>query len=143
MGEPLSFHGQGLNERGGTLYLATDNIIDLVALASSTDGRAWKVRLRLEEISGIKSCVQEACMASCDFLAGLKTFPPDTCVATVDGGSADGSSTDAVGEGKIGGGGGGCSCTASGVGGARVEWLVLAVALSLAVTRWRRRPRRP
>ena len=113
VGEALAFHGQGLNERNGTLFLATDNIIDLVALASSDDGRAWKVRLRLEEISGIKSCVQATCAQACDYLAGLKTFPPETCDAPADAGAPDGGAKDAATDGKVSGGGG-CGCTTAG-----------------------------
>jgi MYXO-CTERM domain-containing protein len=136
VGEALAFHGQGLNERNGTLYLATDNIIDLVALASSDDGRTWKTRLRLEEISGIKSCVQATCEQSCEYLAGIKTFPPQICDAR-DAGAPDGGAKDASGDGQGGGGGGGCACAAAGRGPEAGAWSLLV----LGGAGWRRRRR--
>jgi len=144
-GEALAFHGQGLNERNGTLYLAADNIIDLVALVSSDDGRAWRVGLRLEEIAGIKPCVQAACADSCDLLAGLKTFRPETCQASVDGGAKDaasdgndaGSVPDAAGDGKDGGGGG-CACAAAGANGGQ-PWLLGPSLGAVWLMRLRRR----
>ncbi|MES1172053.1 MAG: sialidase family protein, partial [Bacteroidota bacterium] len=78
--EPLAFHPAGLAERNGTLYVATNDYGDGFALASSSDGgRTWRPRLRFRDISGVKDCVRTSCQQDCDFLAGLKLFPPETC----------------------------------------------------------------
>lgn len=78
--ESLPYHGKGLAERDGTLFMATDNTKDLVALVSSDDGESWKPRLRFDQISAIRSCVQATCRASCNQLGGL-IFPAPVCDA--------------------------------------------------------------
>lgn len=109
----LAFHGKGLAERDGTLFMATDNIKDLVALVSSDDGVAWKARMRFDQISAIKACVFATCRNACDLLGGLTIFPPETCDAPSDGGTADSRPRDASAD-KTGAAAGGCSCATAG-----------------------------
>jgi len=79
--QSLPYHGKGLAERNGTLFMATDNTKDLVALVSSQDGESWKPRLRFDQISAIRECVQATCRGSCSQLGGL-IFPTQVCDAT-------------------------------------------------------------
>lgn len=120
--DSLPYHAKGLAERNGTLFMATDNFKDLVALVSSDDGKSWKSRLRFDQISAIKSCVYASCRASCDLLGGLTIFPSQVCDTMA----------------KPAPKGGGCSCTAAPAGGVSGLWA--AAAFALAVCR-RRRPR--
>ncbi len=76
----LPFHPIGLAERNGTLFVATNNFLDGMGLVSSDDGgRSWTTRLRFQEIDGVKDCVRATCQLNCDFLAGIKLFPPEVC----------------------------------------------------------------
>lgn len=105
----LGFHGKGLAERDGTLFMATDNAIDLVALVSSTDGVAWTSRLRFQDISSIKSCVYAICRDACDGVLGkAPIFSPEVCSRSSDatGGRGAGGGP---GTGGTGGGGSGCA----------------------------------
>ena len=119
--EALAYHAKGLAERDGTLFMATDNFKDLVALVSSNDGRSWKSLLRFDQISAIKSCVYATCRASCDLLGGLTIFPAQVC---------DNMQKPPTPPAK---GGSGCSCTmlspprASWAGGVALGGLTLAV----------------
>jgi len=144
---PLAFHGKGLAERDGTLFMATDNYKDLVALVSSEDGVTWKPRMRFDQISAIRACVFATCQNACDLLGGLTIFPPQTCDAPTDGGAGDASPRDA-GADKPGSAPGGCGCSAGGASvrtpaqaaGLGAQTGVLAVAFGVA--RRRRRGRR-
>lgn len=123
--DALPYHAKGLAERDGTLFMATDNFKDLVALVSSTDGKSWKSRLRFDQISAVKSCVYAACRASCDRLGGMTVFPPQVC---------DAKETPPPAAGK----GSGCSCAAVPAGG-----LAPAAGLAFALLLAGRRRRRP
>ena len=123
--DSLPYHAKGLAERNGTLFMATDNFKDLVALVSSADGKSWKSRLRFDQISAIKPCVYASCRASCDLLAGLTIFPSQVC---------DTMAKPAPPPSKAGG----CSCTAAPAG--DVPGLWAAAAFALAVCRRRRPP---
>lgn len=106
----LGFHGKGLAERDGTLFLATDNVVDLVALVSSTDAVNWKPRLRFEDISAIKGCVYARCRDACDVLLGnAPIFSPEVCSRSSTATGGKGSGGGGAGTGGSGGGGGGCA----------------------------------
>jgi len=141
---PLAFHGRGLAERNGTLFLATDNVVDLVALVSSTDAVNWRPRLRFEDIWAIKGCVYAQCRESCDTLLGnAPIFSPEVCSrsSTSTGGKGGGGSgTGAAGGGK--GGGGGCGCAVKAGGDATLARGAAPWALALLVGLVTRRGRR-
>ncbi|MBC8133624.1 MAG: hypothetical protein H7X95_11635 [Deltaproteobacteria bacterium] len=84
----LAVHPRGIAERGRTLFVAADNIVDGFALGSSEDGgTTWTPRLRFGDISGVRPCVRDACQNDCELLAGIMLFPPQTCnAAERDGG---------------------------------------------------------
>ena len=121
----LPYHAKGLAERNGTLFMATDNFKDLVALVSSQDARSWKSRMRFDQISAVKSCVYAACKGSCDMLGGLTIFPAQVCEVMAKP-TPTPTSTKA-----------GCSCMAApaGVG---LPGMTLVIALVLARRRRRR-----
>ena len=103
--QAVSFHAVGLAQRDGIVYAATDDYRDGFALATSIDGgRRWTPRLRFRDIAAVKPCVRAACQQDCDYQAGIKLFPPETCNPPV----AD-ASTDRPQKAN-GGGGGGCGC---------------------------------
>lgn len=105
----LAFHGKGLGQRDGTLFLATDNVVDLVALVSSTDAVTWKPRLRFEDISSIRGCVYASCRDACDLLLGnAPIFSPDVCSRSSSGQGGKGG---AAAPGGSGGSSGGCACS--------------------------------
>jgi hypothetical protein len=150
--EALRYHGKGLAERDGTLFMATDNAIDLVALVSSTDGGMWTSRLRFEDISAIKGCVYATCRDACDSLLGNATiFSPEVCSRSTDamgGRTGSGGAGGAQGTGGAGGGGGGCAIDSSeaargsaGQGDAR-GGLAFALLAGLVGIGWRRDRRR-
>jgi len=123
--DALPYHAKGLAERNGTLFMATDNFQDLVALVSSDDGKSWKSRLRFDQISAIKSCVYAACQRSCGTLGGLTIFPLQVC---------DTKETPP----PPAKGAGGCSCAAAPTGGRFAGGGGLALALLLAARSRRR-----
>jgi MYXO-CTERM domain-containing protein len=127
--EPLPFHGKGLAERDGTLFMATDNFQDLVALVSSEDGKNWKARMRFDQISAIKACVFASCRDSCDLLGGLTIFPPQTCDT-----AAETTPKSA--------GSGGCGCAAAPSAGRTPAPLGLLAVLALPLVVRPRRKRR-
>lgn len=105
--QSVFFHAVGLAQRDGIAYVATDDYRDGFALAASIDGgHRWGPRLRFRDISAVKSCVRAACQQDCDYQAGIKLFPPETCNPPV--GDA---STERPDKPK---GGGGCGCAVSG-----------------------------
>jgi hypothetical protein len=123
--DSLLYHAKGLAERNGTLFMATDNFKDLVALVSSDDGQSWKSRMRFDQISAIKSCVYATCRASCDLLGGLTIFPAQVCDAMAKPAPTPAKSA-------------GCSCTAAPLGAGLAGGWGLAFALVLAARRRRR-----
>jgi len=124
--DPLPYHAKGLAERNGTLFMATDNFKDLVALVSSDDGRSWKALLRFDQISAIKACVYATCRASCELLQGLTIFPAAVCDTMEKPPPAPPT-------------GGGCSCTM--FPRRQAGWAGWGGVIVLALV-WRRRRRR-
>lgn len=153
--EPLRYHGKGLAERDGTLFMATDNAIDLVALVSSADGVTWTSRLRFEDIVAIKGCVYATCRDACNYLLdSANIFSADVCSRSADatGGRGGGGlgSGGAPGTGAAGGGSGGCGCAVdtpagahgrAGRGDARAALVFAAAAWVFGAGRRRSRPR--
>jgi hypothetical protein len=121
--ESLAFHADGLGERNGTLYVVTKDLLDGFALASSQDGgKTWRPRLRLRDIAGVKDCVRVSCQQDCDFLAGVKLFPPETCNPTTPEGC-------------------GCGLGSSVVWGGATSAAAVVFLLAMVVARQRRRHR--
>jgi hypothetical protein len=108
--EPLPFHAMGLAQRAGTLFVAADDFQDGFALASSDDrGRTWIPRLRFRDITSVKDCVSFSCQADCDYLAGVKLFPPEVCNPSSSPDAGDPPS-DAAGSERGVETGAGCAC---------------------------------
>ena len=77
-----ALHPFGLAQRDGVVYVATKDVADGFALATSADGGlTFRGRMKLADVSAIRSCVKMACQSDCAFLAGLKLFPAGTCQA--------------------------------------------------------------
>lgn len=92
----------GLAERGATLFAATDNFVDRMALASSDDGgNTWTARMSFDRISAVQSCLRDACGADCQKKAEIGLFTAATCSAT--------SATTDAGSGGAGTSHGGCA----------------------------------
>jgi len=135
-------HLVGLGERvvGGeaTLYLSGKNYSDGWALAVSTDeGATVTPLMRYDQVAGIRPCVQQLCLATCNYEEMQAIWDPSVCSGP------DGGVGDAGGPGppqrsgcQCGVGGPGLGM-AAGVG----AWLLIGAALSRARPR-RRRPRR-
>jgi len=135
-------HLVGLGERvvGGksTLYLSGKNYSDAWALATSTDeGMTVTPVMSYDQVTGIKSCVQQLCLDSCNYEEMQAIWDMAVC-AGGDGG---------VGDGGVGDGGSGpparsgCHCAAAG-GGTPVEASLGGILLVAAAATTRRRRRR-
>ena len=141
-------HLVGLGERvvagKSTLYLSGKNYSDGWALAVSTDeGVTVTPVMSYDQVAGIKPCVQQLCLDSCNYQEMQAIWDPSVCVAH-DGGINDGG----AGDGGISpGGSSGCHCVVAGDGRASGSALGAGIAgfLLVAVTRRRRRrePARP
>lgn len=137
----------GLSERAGLVYAATDNFADGYALGTSADeGTTWQPLLTYAGVQGIAPCLATTCASTCEMLAGLSVWPEAICSAGSAGGAggqggagaAGASGTGGPGPGTAGGGGsvanggaggatggsdakpsssGGCSCSSAGAGG--------------------------
>jgi hypothetical protein len=134
-------HPRGFGERGSTLFVAADNVVDGFALASSEDqGDSWTPRMRFEEIEAVKACVYRACVQDCTAQTSQGLFPPSACADRGDAGtpSGDGAVT-------VAGAGGcaGCSLGGPTSQGLDVASAVLLPALVLASARRSRRARKP
>lgn len=129
--QAVSFHAVGLAQRDSIVYAATDDFRDGFALAKSIDGgRRWSPQLRFRDIKEVKACVRAACQQDCDYQAGIKLFPPETC--NPPGPDA------AIDRPQTARGGGGCGCAASGSR-AAAGTSSLAVGAVLVSLRFRRR----
>jgi len=139
-------HLVGLGERvtGGqsTLYLSGKNYSDGWALAISTDeGLTITPVMSYDQVAGIKPCVQQLCLDTCNYEEMQAIWDPSVCTGH-DGGSSDG--------GPVHTGGAGCHCAAGGgpPGPASLAGLAL-LAAALQIGRRRsprsrgRDPRRP
>ena len=112
---------RALAERDGRIYGAADFIKDGFAIGVSTDGGAtFSPLMNFSQVHGIRPCVKEACLTTCEFNAGIMLWPPETC--------------DPPPAGKTG-----CGCVA-GREGATLGGLLVAAVMSLAV--FARRARR-
>jgi hypothetical protein len=107
-------HLVGLGERvtGGqsTLYLSGKNYSDGWALAISTDeGLTVTPVMSYDQVAGIKPCVQQICLDTCDYEEMQAIWDPSVCTAGPDGGASDGGTRGpAVSSG--------CHCAAAGGG---------------------------
>jgi hypothetical protein len=122
---------RALGVRGDKLYAVADNFRDGFAVGVSTDeGMTFQPLLTFGQVMGIKPCVSAVCQDSCDNLALIGLWSPDT----VCGGAArpDGGGTPPPASK------GGCGCDLAG-GGARGSGLALAVVVTVAAGRRRRR----
>lgn len=86
-------HLVGLGERvvGGqsTLYLSGKNYSDGWALAVSTDeGATVTPVMRYDQVAGIRPCVQQLCLATCNYEEMQAIWDPSAC-GGLDGGAAD------------------------------------------------------
>ena len=128
-------HLVGLGERvsGGhaTLYLSGKNYSDGWALATSTDeGLTVTPVMSYDQVAGIKSCVQQLCLDTCNYEEMQAIW--DTAVCTgPDGGAGD------AGIGPTGSSG--CHCAAAGDA---PSFAAVLAGLSLAAAGARRRRRR-
>lgn len=126
-------HLVGLAERvlGGqsTLYLSGKNYSDGWALATSTDeGMTLTPMMSYDDVSGIKPCVQQICLDTCNYEEMQAIWPSQVCTA----GAADGGTTSPPGAS-------GCRCAAGGGGPGLAGLLVAASFWGGAVVRRRRR----
>jgi hypothetical protein len=139
--QPWTLPGQphlvGLAERiengHPRLYLSGKNYSDGWALAVSGDeGASVTPLMSYDQVQGMKPCVQQICLETCNFEEMQAIWPPAVCGSGGAGGAATG--------GTAGGSGSGCHCgvdpTRPGGRGA----LALAFFATLAV--WMRRARR-
>jgi MYXO-CTERM domain-containing protein len=126
-------HLIGLGERvvagHSTLYLSGKNYSDGWALATSTDeGMTVTPVMSYDQVAGIKPCVQQLCLDSCNYQEMQAIWDTAVCTGS-DGGAADG--------GSPGSASSGCHCA---VGSDRPSvGAALAGLLLLATTRRRRR----
>jgi hypothetical protein len=135
-------HLVGLGERvvGGqsTVYLSGKNYSDSWALAASTDeGITVTPVMSYDQVAGIKPCVQQLCLDSCNYEEMQAIWDPAVCTGT-DGGGSDGGTGPTASSG--------CHCAVASGGaasgrlstGAGLAGLLLTVAA--AIRRRRRRP---
>jgi MYXO-CTERM domain-containing protein len=139
-------HPRGFGERGSTLFVAADDVVDGFALASSEDqGDTWTPRMRFQDIEAVKTCVYRACVQDCTAQTSQGLFPPSVCADRTDAGtpSNDGAPTAAKAAG----------CSACSTVGAQAQGpsgpmsvallFAWALVLALALARRSRRRRRP
>jgi hypothetical protein len=130
-------HLVGLAERvvGGqsTLYLSGKNYSDGWALATSTDeGMTVTPMMSYDDVSGIKPCVQQICLDTCNYEEMQAIWPPQVCAA----GAADGGTPGPPG-------GSGCHCAAGGEAGSGLAGLLVAASFAAGAVGRRRRRRSP
>jgi MYXO-CTERM domain-containing protein len=127
---PATLGIRAMAERGGTLYVAADDVADGFALGASIDGGAtFEPVLRFDQVSGVRRCgtLATACAATCEMLVRLQTFAASACPAA----SADGGAGPAVPSEDAG-----CSCA---VVRETPNAAVLATGVLLVTLRRRRR----
>jgi hypothetical protein len=133
-------HLVGLGERvtGGqsTLYLSGKNYSDGWALAISTDeGTTVTPVMRYDQVAGIRPCVQQLCLATCNYEESQAIWDPSVCGGT-DGGAGDGGTPGPPASS-------GCHCAAGGSElGPGVGAALLAAAAFSRARRRRSRARR-
>jgi hypothetical protein len=106
-------HLVGLAERvvGGqaTLYLSGKNYSDGWALATSTDeGATVTPLMTYDQVSGIKACVQQICLETCNYEEMQAIWGPSVCTGA--GGAGDAGTPGPPGSS-------GCHCASGGAGG--------------------------
>jgi hypothetical protein len=145
-------HLVGLGERvvngQSTLYLSGKNYIDGWALAVSADEGATVTPLvRYDQVAGIRSCVQQLCLDTCNYVATQQSIWDPSVCGTTDAGARDAGRPGPPGSS-------GCHCAAGGPGGVgglgglgSSAWLLLLSVPFLRTRRGRRArpaaPRRP
>jgi hypothetical protein len=134
-------HLVGLGERvvGGqsTLYLSGKNYSDGWALAVSTDeGATVTPVMRYDQVTGIRPCVQQICLASCKYEEMQAIWDLSVC------GGPDGGAGDAGGPGPPQSSGCHCGIDGSGLGLGTGFAASLLVAAAIPRARSRRRSRR-
>ena len=140
-------HLVGLGERvvdgKSTLYLSGKNYSDGWALAVSTDeGVTVTPVMSYDQVAGIKPCVQQLCLDTCNYEEMQAIWDPAVCAAA-DGGRGDGGTGSTPSSG--------CHCGAASGGppsggpsvGAGVAGLLLVAAAAATRRRRRRDPARP
>jgi len=87
-------HINGLAERGGVFYAATDPGKDGFAEATSTDdGVTWQRGLNYLDVQAIAPCLKASCQSDCTLWVGQGLWEAAVCSADptpTDGGGADG-----------------------------------------------------
>jgi MYXO-CTERM domain-containing protein len=134
-------HLVGLGERvvagQSKLYLSGKNYSDGWALAVSTDeGMTVTPVMSYDQVAGIKPCVRQLCLDSCNYEETQAIWDTSVCAGT-DAGVGDGGPRPAASSG--------CHCAAGGdhlSGGAGLTGFVLLVAAATARRRRRRDPAR-
>jgi len=134
-------HLVGLGERvvagQSTLYLSGKNYSDGWALATSTDeGKTVTPVMSYDQVAGIKPCVQQQCLDSCNYQERQAIWDTSVCIGS-DGGVGDGGTGPPASSG--------CHCAAAGGGpstGAGVAGLLVLAAAGTARRRRRRDPAR-
>ncbi|HEX3904682.1 MAG TPA: hypothetical protein VH853_17730 [Polyangia bacterium] len=133
-------HLVGLAERvvgsQSILYLSANNYVDGWALATSIDeGMTVTPLMSYDQVAGIKPCVQQLCLDSCNFVESQAVWDPRVCTGAGGAGGAAGMTGTA--------GSSGCHCAAGGAEGASgVGWVALAGLLGAGSAISRRRRRR-
>lgn len=128
---------RALGTRDGKLYVVGDNFRDHFAVAVSTDeGRTLTGLTTFDKVSSIRSCAQAQCEDLCHDQAGLKLWPPETCLPG--GGDAGAGSDGGRPRAKDGGG---CGCSVTGPG-SLAAGMTLALVLAAWPARRARRDRR-
>ncbi len=131
-------HLVGLGERvvagKSTLYLSGKNYSDGWALAVSTDeGATVTPVMSYDQVAGIKPCVQQLCLDTCNYEEMQAIWDPGVC-AGADGGMGDGGTGPTSSSG--------CHCAAAGDGGLSGAAGLTGFALLVAAATTRRRRRR-
>ena len=136
-------HLVGLGERvvagKSTLYLSGKNYSDAWALATSTDeGMTVTPVMSYDQVAGIKSCVQQLCVDTCNYEEMQAIWDVAVCAGS-DGGVVDAGTGPPPSSG--------CHCAAGGDGpsviSASLAGLLLVAAAATTRRRRRRDPARP
>jgi hypothetical protein len=112
---------RGLSERGGLLYVATDNMYetDWAVGASTDEGATFQPLAAYSQVSGVKACARPSCQDVCASEVAASVWSSTVCSVEEDGGfpgDAASSPDGHTGDGDAGGGhaaGAGCSCNTS------------------------------
>lgn len=104
----------GLSERAGLVYAATDNFADGYAIGTSADeGTTWQPLLAYADVQQIAPCLATTCAYTCATEASLSVWPESVCSAVSTGGTGGAGGVGATGGSGMGVAGAG----AAGAGG--------------------------